>query len=294
MIFQDGKDFVDRSEVLELASDPTRLRDLEESQVDQVLSRSIKVLRKEKPLVRTFWGPHLFAGDTHGDTAAAALTARYLESGKVRYAMFLGDYIDRGDWQVSNMLLLLILKVRFPKRLILLRGNHETESVNAEHGFRDMVEKRFSSDLMDRFNEVFSQMPLAAVTREGIFAVHGGIPQSLVNLRQIEELSKGRVEPQRIITNQLIWNDPKENIAGFEDNMTREMYKYFGPDVFLTFMESNGLKLMVRSHECFPEGFRYFFDDRLLSIFSHRDYDDGNKALVAIIRKGLKVDLENL
>lgn len=57
---------------------------------------------------------------------------------KINY-LFLGDYVDRGIYGVEVMLLLLSIKLNYPKNVIILRGNHESRNMTENFTFRDEV-----------------------------------------------------------------------------------------------------------------------------------------------------------
>ena len=49
--------------------------------------------------------------------------------------LFLGNYVDRGNHSLETICLLMALKIKFPDKIHLLRGNHEDKWINNAFGF---------------------------------------------------------------------------------------------------------------------------------------------------------------
>mgnify|MGYP000152925733 CR=1 FL=1 len=58
--------------------------------------------------------------------------------------IFNGDFVDRGPHQLEVVALLFALKIVYPERVFLIRGNHEFRSVNGQVEFilRDALRRR--------------------------------------------------------------------------------------------------------------------------------------------------------
>jgi serine/threonine-protein phosphatase PP1 catalytic subunit len=227
-------------------------------------------------------------GDIHGNLKSLIEISKIIKNKNPELVIFLGDLVDRGPQQLECFLMVLSLKILDPQKYYLLKGNHETLEINQIYGFVHDFMSRFQN--FEKFSEilmVYNVLPLCALINHSILCLHGGIPQDVEILNKLRDVKTKDLSiilssvSQNLI--QIMWNDPKKNLHGFSESFRGPGIKFFGEDVFETFLKENNLKFVIRSHECFPEGYRWFFHKRLLSIFSSANYRGPNPASYAVI-----------
>lgn len=217
-----------------------------------------------------------FVGDTHGALDVTEEVFRELYD-KVDILIFLGDYVDRGSQGIENLTLILRKMLENPKKVIVLRGNHESPLTNEFYGFKGEVLEKMG-DYYEDFVNMFSVMPYAAIIN-GYFCVHGGIARNLEDVKQINSLRRPDVNPDDEIAFEMLWNDPREELEGFVPNVRGEGTYFYGKDVTLKFLERNNLKGIIRGHEA-VDAFRFEMDNRVITVFSSRYHGLGAGALV--------------
>ena len=185
--------------------------------------------------------------------------------------LFLGDFVDRGFYSVETFLLLLALKVRYPDRITLIRGNHESRQITQVYGFYDECLKKFGSVNVWRYcTEIFDYLSLSALIEDRVMCVHGGLSPSINTLDQIRSLDRKQEVPHDGAMCDLLWSDP-EDIEGWGLSPRGAGY-LFGGNIVGQFTHVNRIDTIARAHQLVMEGYKYMFDKQLVTVWSAPNY----------------------
>jgi len=287
---------IETSFLEKLIIEPMRITNLKFEDISKIIQNVNRLFNKENLLLEFIIDEIdeevYVIGDIHGNLDTLLNIIKIINVSKPKKVIFLGDIVDRGPKQLECLVIVLVLKLLYPDKYYLLRGNHETLEINQYYGFFQDFIKRFKDQL--KFKEILSLynvLPLCALINNNILCLHGGIPQDTEILKKLKGVKTKNLDTifnsigQSVF--QIMWNDPKEDLQGFTESFRGPGIYFFGEGAFYTFMSLNDLKYLIRAHECFPEGYRWFFNKRLLSIFSSANYRGSyspNPASYAIIR----------
>jgi hypothetical protein len=203
----------------------------------QLTQQMIAVLQKEQTVVDVT-APCKVFGDIHGQfTDLKKFFSTYgspnHRTGDVTLCsyVFTGDFVDRGACSLETVCTLFALKVRYPTRVTLVRGNHEDRGINMQYGFREECLERCGeagAEIWEQINNAFDWLPLAAHIEGQILCLHGGpgaTLQSVDEIRNIQRplrlgLDDGVMTP---LLWDILWSDPTEDdsVVGTWPNMQR-------------------------------------------------------------------------
>lgn len=232
---------------------------------------AVKVLHQDRTLLRLN-GPIVVVGDIHGHLFDLYLILRrYGLPPEVNY-LFLGDIVDRGEFSIQTVCLIMTLKVKYPKNVYIIRGNHEFRGPSKRGGFYSECEVIYpKTDIYEVYMRAFDQLPLAATINNRIFCIHGGLVPGFTSVEQLEQIQKLSCDDPEGFIAGLLWGDPAEDIDEFGPSKRGIGYS-FGKKAVEKFLASSGMKMIVRGHECVGTGIRFSFDGKLITIFSASQY----------------------
>ncbi|KAK4993984.1 sporulation-induced protein [Elasticomyces elasticus] len=212
-------------------------------------------------------------------------------NGKQNY-IFLGDFVDRGYFSLETFTLLMCLKAKFPDRITLVRGNHESRQITQVYGFYEECQTKYgNASVWKSCCQVFDFLALAAIVDGKVLCVHGGLSPEIRTLDQIRVVARAQEIPHEGAFCDLVWSDPED--VGTWAVSPRGAGWLFGDKIATEFNHVNGLQLIARAHQLVNEGYKYHFKDKdVVTVWSAPNYcyRCGNVASIMTLGEDLEPD----
>ncbi|KAL3896248.1 MAG: hypothetical protein SGCHY_004196 [Lobulomycetales sp.] len=243
---------------------------IKEKEVEELCHKAREILVEESN-VQKVYSPVTICGDIHGQFFDLQELFKVGGICPDTNYLFMGDFVDRGFYSVETFLLLLALKVRYPDRITLIRGNHESRQITQVYGFYDECLRKFGSVNVWRYCcEIFDYLSLSAIIDDKVFCVHGGLSPAINTLDQIRSIDRKQEVPHDGAMCDLLWSDP-DDIENWGLSPRGAGY-LFGGEVVAAFIHSNHLDLIARAHQLVMEGYKPMFKDTLVTVWSAPNY----------------------
>jgi serine/threonine-protein phosphatase 2A catalytic subunit len=236
-------------------------KQLSEDEVRRLCEKAREVLQEESN-VQPVKCPVTVCGDIHGQFHDLMELFKIGGPNPDTNYLFMGDYVDRGYFSVETVTLLVALKIRYPSRITILRGNHESRQITQVYGFYDECLRKYgNANVWKYFTDLFDFLPLTA-----LICLHGGLSPSIDTLDNIRALDRIQEVPHEGPMCDLLWSDPDDR-CGWGISPRGAGYT-FGQDISEAFNHNNGLTLVARAHQLVMEGYNWSQDRNVVTIFS--------------------------
>ncbi|XP_078587123.1 uncharacterized protein LOC144868595 [Branchiostoma floridae x Branchiostoma japonicum] len=279
------------------------------------ICHEVKNVFMDEPRLLKVQAPIYILGDLHGNFQDLVCFEKALWRMGVLLTpasfLFLGDYVDRGEYGIEVVAYLFAQKLLVPDKVFLIRGNHELRAVQERFSFHTECLQKFGEKLglevWEAINQCFDAMPVAAVVDNNIFCAHGGIPSlwhSSGLLKDMENIPVPLRDPENEspLAWELMWADPlssddvgpemQEELKtnhGFTQNPKRGTAHAFSHQALQDFLVRNGLSHVVRAHEVQQAGFQVQQHGKLLTVFSSSHYCGGTNEAACVLADRNKI-----
>ncbi|KAJ3632111.1 hypothetical protein Zmor_022087 [Zophobas morio] len=261
---------------------------LTEPHVKKLCNKAKEILIKESNVVEVS-SPVTICGDVHGQFYDLLELFRIGGEAPNTNFLFLGDYVDRGFHSLETVSLLICLKLRYPSRVTILRGNHESRQITMVYGFYDECFRKYGDNVVwKHYTDLFDYLPITALVENKIFSLHGGLSPSVDSLDTIRSLNRIVEVPHDGPMCDLLWSDPDERTSWGVS--PRGAGYTWGQDITEVFNHNNSLTLVARAHQLVMEGYLWCHNRGVVTIFSAPNYcyRCGNQASIMELDDSMK------
>jgi serine/threonine-protein phosphatase PP1 catalytic subunit len=273
---------------------PNKLINLQEHEITWLCSKARNVFISQ-PVFLELDAPIKICGDTHGQYYDLIRLFEFGGYPPESNYLFLGDYVDRGKQSLETICLLLAYKIKYPENFFLIRGNHESASINRIYGFYDECKRRYSIKLWKIFTDCFNCLPIAALISDKILCMHGGLSPELTSLDQIKKIIRPTDIPEQGLLCDILWSDPDKDAKGWGQN-DRGVSVTFSPSIIESTLKKFDLDLICRAHQVVEDGYEFFGNRQLVTVFSAPNYcgEFDNSACMMVIEDNLMCSFQVL
>ncbi|KIH69166.1 hypothetical protein ANCDUO_00492 [Ancylostoma duodenale] len=133
-------------------------------------------------------------------------------------------------------------------------------------GFPPFVNYLFLGDY-----DAFATLPFTALVSGRILCMHGGLSPKLKSMEQLRQITRPIDPPNPSLHIDLLWSDPDSYTKGWASN-SRGVSYVFGPDVVFEMSHILDIELVARAHQVVQDGYEFFANRKLVTIFSAPHY----------------------
>jgi len=208
--------------------------------------------------------------------------------------IFMGDFVDRGYYSLETFTIFMALKVRYPNRITLLRGNHESRPITQVYGFYDeCIQKYGNTNAWHFCTQVFDLLTIAAIIDGKILCVHGGLSPFISTIDEIRLINRNQDIPPQGSLCDLMWSDPEDDLEMWRES-PRGAGWLFGSRVTNQFISINNIEMIARAHQLVQDGYKYFFDKQVVTVWSAPNfcYRCGNVGCIMELDKNLSAQFK--
>ena len=262
--------FDDSNTPQELNPEVYKKNQLTQEEIKFLCTKALEIFMEE-PVLLEVSAPVNICGDTHGQFIDLLRLFEFGGRPPTTNYLFLGDYVDRGKNSIETMGLLLAYKIKYPKNVFLLRGNHESEIINHVYGFFDECKRRYNIKIYKLFSDCFNWLPISAIVDDKILCMHGGLSPDLTSLDKIRKIVRPTEVPDKGLLCDLLWSDPDRNVQGWGGN-ERGVSVTFNEKTVEDIVDKLDIDLVCRAHQVVENGYEFFADKKLVTVFSAPNY----------------------
>ena len=248
-----------------------RLPSVPAEMLKKILYYSGDILLNEPNILKVST-PVYVIGDLHGHIMDILnIFSNIGEPSTVKY-LFLGDFVDRGEFSPEIIIITLLMKILFPDNIFMIRGNHEFRSITRVNGFgTDIMQLYNSEEIFEMFMYVFSNMPLAAFVDDFVVCLHGGIGPHFTSIKQLNYIARPIEDFNDPILVDLLWSDPCYTYDEYLSS-PRQIGSLYGQAATKRFLANCGARFIVRGHQMVEEGIQTAHGGRVITVFSASSY----------------------